>query len=237
MQRKLGIHQGFAFDVSAVCSGYLLALSNADNYLKRGQATYALVIGAETFSRVIDMKDRATCVLFGDGAGAVLLKREPLDPSNSPSKQSDVLGINVFSDGRYRELLYADGGPSRTQNSGYLRMEGKEVFRHAVDKMSQSAARILSDVGLTSDQVDWFIPHQANQRIMEGVAKKLDLATHKMVSTVDRHANTSAASIPLALNHVVEEGRLKNGDILLHGAIDPGWSGGPVLSAGVRKCT
>ena len=223
VQSKLGCKNAFAFDVSAVCSGYLVALQTADSFLRTGQAKTALVIGAETMSRLIDMKDRRTCVLFGDGAGAVILRAEEVD------KDSGVLGVYTYSDGDYCNILYTNGGPSLTQTAGYIQMSGQEVFRHAVSKLTNCAQTAMTRHNITVKDIDWMIPHQANIRIMDAVANRIGLAKEKVVATVDQHANTSAASIPLALHSAVEDGRLKRGDLILHEAIGGGLVWGSAL--------
>jgi 3-oxoacyl-[acyl-carrier-protein] synthase-3 len=226
IQADLGIRQGAAFDVQAVCSGFVYALATADNFLKAGQHKCALVIGAETFSRILDWKDRATCVLFGDGAGAVVVKAETLTDEPFPS---GIISSRIRSDGRFRDKLYVDGGPSTTQKAGFLRMNGREVFRHAVSKISSVIEETLEDANLTVDQIDWFVPHQANRRILEGTARKIGLSMDKLVITVDKHGNTSAASIPLALNAALQDGRITKGDLVLMEAMGGGFTWGAVL--------
>jgi 3-oxoacyl-[acyl-carrier-protein] synthase III len=227
VQAKLGMTGGFAFDIQAVCSGFLYALTTADALLKTGQAQTALVIGAETFSRILDWEDRATCVLFGDGAGAVVLRAEPIaDPKTAPG----ILAARLHSDGRQRDLLYVDGGPSSTQTVGKVRMRGKEVFRHAVTNLSSVMTETLAAAGVTSDAVDWIIPHQANRRILDGTAQKLGIDPAKVVITVDQHANTSAASVPLALNTAVADGRIQPGHMLLLEAMGGGFTWGAALA-------
>lgn len=226
VQRKIGAINAFAFDVSAVCSGYLLALSVADNAVRLGSAKTALVIGAETFSRILDMEDRRTCVLFGDGAAAVVLRAEKGAPC---IEERGVIDIKLHSDGRHRDILHTDGGASSTKTAGHIRMEGREVFRHAVEKLTASAQEALKKHNLTSEDLDWMIPHQANIRIIDAVAKKLSLPEEKVIFTVDHHANTSAASIPLAINEAVELGKLKSGDLVLHEAIGGGLVWGSAL--------
>ncbi len=222
IQAQLGNRTAMAYDVGAACGGFLFALSNANNYIRLGQATTALVIGAETFSRIMDMKDRSTCVLFGDGAGAVVLKA-----SDDPTR--GIIDVSLHSDGQFQDILYTDGGPSTTGTTGYIRMEGREVFRHAVSKLADSAIDTLSKHSLTADDIDWFIPHQANTRIIDAVAKRLDLSTDKIINTVDRHANTSAASIPLALSESVAAGKVKPGQLILHEAFGAGLVWGSAL--------
>lgn len=226
VQRKLGLEQGAAFDVQAVCSGFIYALSVTDAMVRAGHAKNALVIGAETFSRILDWQDRTTCVLFGDGAGAVLLRAEE---AGDPRTDRGVLGSRLHSDGRYRELLYVDGGPSSTRSTGFLRMKGREVFRHAVENLASVVREVLDDTGFTAADIDWVVPHQANRRILEGTAKKLGLDIDRVVVTVDRHANTSAASVPLALDAAVNDGRIKPDDLLLLEAMGGGFTWGGAL--------
>jgi 3-oxoacyl-[acyl-carrier-protein] synthase III len=223
VQAKLGMTRGVAFDVAAVCSGFLYALTVADSMLRVGQGRTALVIGAETFSRLLDWEDRGTCVLFGDGAGATVLRAEA---GRGLSSDKGVLAARLHSDGRYNELLYVDGGPGSTGTTGKLRMKGKEVFRHAVTNLSEVMIETLEAAGLTPKDVAWVIPHQANLRILEGTAKKLGLDIGRVVVTVDRHANTSAASVPLALDTAVRDGRIKDGDLLLLEAMGGGFTWG-----------
>ncbi len=228
VQSKLGCANGsMGFDVQAVCSGFVFALATANNFLKAGQADSALVIGAETFSRILDWEDRSTCVLFGDGAGAVVLKAE--DGKGDMSDRG-VLSTHLHSDGALHDLLYVDGGPSSTGKVGYLRMEGREVFRHAVTKMSNVVLEALDATGLEAGEIDWFVPHQANKRIIDGTARKLGVSADRVVVTIDQHANTSAASIPLALSVAVEDGRIKQGDLVLIEAMGGGltWGSGIV---------
>lgn len=225
VQNKLGITHGAAFDIHAVCSGFVFALATADNYLVQGQFDRALVIGAETFSRILDWSDRGTCVLFGDGAGAIVLERQSAEEANGRG----VLASHLRSDGRYRELLYVDGGPSTTQTTGYLRMVGNQVFKHAVGKISESIREAAARAEIDVADVDWFVPHQANQRILSAVAEKLGLAPEKVVSTVADHGNTSAASVPLALSVAVEDGRVKPGDLVLVEAMGGGLTWGASL--------
>ncbi|VAV94179.1 3-oxoacyl-[acyl-carrier-protein] synthase, KASIII [hydrothermal vent metagenome] len=226
VQREIGMLRGFAFDVNAVCSGFLYALSIADSFVARGQARTALVIGAETFSRILDWKDRTTCVLFGDGAGAVVLRGEPGAPGMG---ERGVIHTHLRSDGRFEDLLYVDGGPSKTKTVGHLRMNGNKVFRHAITNISGAIARVLDDAGLNESDVDWFVPHQANERILEGISKKLGLPKEKVVSTVGQHGNTSAASIPLALDVAIKDGRIKKGDLVLFEALGGGFTWGAAL--------
>ena len=223
VQAALGIEHGAAFDVQAVCAGFVYALSVANNQLALGQAKNALVIGAETFTRLLDWEDRATCVLFGDGAGAAVLTGQPL---NGDANQRGVLSTHLHSDGRHYDLLYVDGGPSTTQNTGHVRMLGPEVFKHAVNKLSKVVYEALEANGLEPQDIAWFVPHQANKRIIDGTAKKLGVPTEKVILTVQNHANTSAASIPLALDAGVADGRIREGDLILIEAIGGGLSWG-----------
>ena len=225
VQHKLGITRGAAFDLQAVCSGFVFAVATADNFLARGQFERALVIGAETFSRILDWSDRSTCVLFGDGAGAIVLERQTKEQAGDRG----VKGIHLRSDGRYRDLLYVDGGPSTTQTVGHLRMVGNQVFKHAVGKISESVKAAAADAGLGIQDIDWFVPHQANQRILSAVAERLGLDDHKVISTVADHGNTSAASVPLALAAATEDGRIKQGDLILIEAIGGGLTWGSAL--------
>ncbi len=226
IQANLGMVRGFAFDINAVCSGFLYALATADSFIARGQARNALVIGAETFSRILDWEDRSTCVLFGDGAGAVVLSGQPGAPGMG---ERGIVHSYLRSDGRFTDLLYVDGGPSRTQTVGHLRMSGNQVFRHAITNISASIAKVLDDAGLTVSDVDWFVPHQANQRILEGISRRLGLPEDRVVSTVAEHGNTSAASIPLALDTAVRDGRIKKGDLVLMEALGGGFTWGAAL--------
>ena len=223
VQHKLDMRHGVAFDVAAVCSGFLYALSVADAMLVTGAAKVALVIGAETFSRILDWEDRGTCVLFGDGAGAVVLRAE--SGTGGPTDRG-ILASRLHSDGRYNDLLYVDGGPSSTGTVGKLRMKGREVFRHAVTNLASVMTETLDLAGLSPADVAWVIPHQANLRILEGTAKKLGLPIERVVVTVDKHANTSAASVPLALDAAVRDGRIKRGDLLLLEAMGGGFTWG-----------
>ena len=226
VQEGLGINHGAAFDLQAVCSGFVFALATADNFLRAGSYKRALVIGAETFSRILDWNDRGTCVLFGDGAGAVVLEAQ-----TEAGKSSDrgVLTTHLRSDGRHKSKLYVDGGPSSTQTVGYLRMEGREVFKHAVGMITDVIVDAFNATGLTADDIDWFIPHQANKRIIDASAHKLHIAPQKVVLTVDLHGNTSAASIPLALAVAVKDGRVKKGDLVLFEAMGGGFTWGSAL--------
>jgi 3-oxoacyl-[acyl-carrier-protein] synthase-3 len=225
VQAGLGMRRGAAFDIQAVCAGFIFALAVADNALRTGQAGAALVIGAETFSRILDWKDRGTCVLFGDGAGAVVLQRVA---ATRPDGRF-ILSTHLHSDGRQYDILYVDGGPSSTGKTGFLRMEGREVFRQAVQHLSEVVDEALAANGLGGADIDWLVPHQANSRIIDGVAKKLGLPQEKIVSTIERHANTSAASIPLALDVAVADGRIKPGDLVLIEALGGGLSWGAGL--------
>jgi 3-oxoacyl-[acyl-carrier-protein] synthase III len=226
VQEGLGINHGAAFDLQAVCSGFVFALATADNFLRTGAYKRALVIGAETFSRILDWNDRGTCVLFGDGAGAVVLEAQ-----TEQGKTSDrgVLTTHLRSDGRHKSKLYVDGGPSSTQTVGLLRMEGREVFKHAVGMITDVIVDAFNATGLTAEDIDWFIPHQANKRIIDASAHKLHIAPQKVVLTVDLHGNTSAASIPLALAVAVKDGRVKKGDLVLFEAMGGGFTWGSAL--------
>ncbi|MDG1417478.1 MAG: ketoacyl-ACP synthase III [Maricaulis sp.] len=226
VQAALGARTGASFDVQAVCSGFIYSLSIADNFIARGQAQTVLVIGAETMSRILDWTDRTTCVLFGDGAGAMVLTGE--DPTDDP-KQARVLASYLRSDGRFKELLYVDGGPSSTQTVGHLRMAGNQVFRHAVNNIAESMTTICKQVDIQIEDVDWFVPHQANQRILEGVARKLSIPTGKVISTVADHGNTSAASVPMAFERAAIDGRIKRGDLVLMEALGGGFTWGATL--------
>ncbi|MEC7735146.1 MAG: beta-ketoacyl-ACP synthase III [Pseudomonadota bacterium] len=223
IQAGLGINRGYAYDVQAVCSGFVFALEIADNSLRLGKSKNALVIGSETFSRILDWKDRSTCVLFGDGAGAVVLQ------STDSNSTRGILSNHLHSDGNYKDMLYVDGGPSTSNNVGFLRMDGQGVFKHAVKNISGSILEALKQNNITIDDIDWFIPHQANSRILDAVAKKVDLKSEKIIVTVDKHANTSAASIPLALNEAVELGKINEGDIILLAAMGGGFTWGSSL--------
>ncbi len=226
IQSLLGVSKGAAFDVQAVCSGFVYALTVADSLLKTGQSTRALVIGAETFSRILDWTDRSTCVLFGDGAGAVVLEAVP---QHSGREDRGILAARIRSDGRYEDLLFVDGGPGSTKTVGHLRMNGREVFRHAVQKISGVIEETLLATGYAADEIDLFIPHQANQRILNGIANKLGVDPGKIVITLDQHGNTSAASIPLALNVAFEQHRLKEGNLVMMEAMGGGFTWGAVL--------
>jgi len=226
IQAELGITEGAAFDIQAVCSGFVFALVTADNYLRSGEFRRALVIGAEAFSRILDWEDRTTCVLFGDGAGALVLEAEM---ENGATTDRGVLASCLRSDGRYRDKLYVDGGPSSTGTVGQVRMDGPEVFRHAVTKISEVIGATLAKTGYQASDIDWFVPHQANKRILDGAARKLGLDPDRIIITVDKHANTSAASIPLALFAGCEDGRIKPGDLVLMEAMGGGFTWGAVL--------
>jgi 3-oxoacyl-[acyl-carrier-protein] synthase III len=219
VQTALGINDCIAFDVAAVCTGFLYALSVADNMVKGGMADYALVIGSETFSRILDWEDRTTCVLFGDGAGALVLKAED-------TEDRGILATRLHADGRHNDLLYVDGGVSTTGTVGKLRMKGKEVFRHAVVNLADVLGETLEAAGHSADEVDWVVPHQANKRILDATAKKLGLDPSRVVVTVDQHANTSAASVPLALDTAIRDGRIKKGDLLVLEAMGGGFTWG-----------
>ncbi|HUP66776.1 MAG TPA: beta-ketoacyl-ACP synthase III [Sphingomicrobium sp.] len=218
VQAALGINDCIAFDVHAVCTGFLYALSVADSMLRGGNAKKAIVIGAETFSRILDWEDRATCVLFGDGAGALILSAQ--------EGEGGILATKLHADGRHNDLLFVDGGPSTTGTVGKLRMKGREVFRHAVVNLAGVLNEVLAEAGMTSDDIDWVVPHQANARILDATARKLGLPPEKIVVTVDRHANTSAASVPLAFDTAVKDGRIKRGDIVVLEAMGGGFTWG-----------
>jgi len=226
VQARLGMSRGAAFDIQAVCSGFVYALAVADNFVKVGQARTALVIGAETFSRILDWNDRGTCVLFGDGAGAVVLQA---GEGTGNAADRGVLTTHLYSDGQYYKLLYVDGGPSATQSTGHLRMEGREVFRHAVVKMGEAVDAAIGAMGISSRDLDWLVPHQANRRIIDSMGQRLHLPAEKVIVTVDRHANTSAASIPLALDDAVRDGRIRPGHLVLLEAMGGGFTWGSAL--------
>jgi 3-oxoacyl-[acyl-carrier-protein] synthase-3 len=221
VQAMLGIPDCIAFDVHAVCTGFLYALTVADSMLRSGSADTALVIGSETFSRILDWEDRATCVLFGDGAGALVLKAE--------ESERGILSTKLHADGRHNELLFVDGGPSTTQTVGKLRMKGREVFRHAVVNLADVLNEVMADAGLDSSEIDWVVPHQANARILDATARKLGLPPEKVIVTVDRHANTSAASVPLAFDTAVRDGRIKRGDLVVLEAMGGGFTWGAAV--------
>lgn len=226
IQNRLGISHGFAFDMQAVCSGFVYALTTADMYLRNGQAKRALVIGAETFSRLLDWEDRTTCVLFGDGAGALVLEAVP---DEGGADAPGVIVSSLRSDGAHKDKLYVDGGVSTTQTTGHLRMQGREVFKHAVAMVTDVIDDVLAKADIGVDAIDWFVPHQANIRIVEGAAKKLGIPLEKVVVTVDVHGNTSAASVPLALEHAVRNGMIKKGDLVLLEAMGGGFTWGASL--------
>jgi 3-oxoacyl-[acyl-carrier-protein] synthase-3 len=226
LQARLGMSRGAAFDVQAVCSGFIYGLAVADNFIKAGQARTVLLVGAETMSRLMDWTDRTTCVLFGDGAGAVVLQASEGEGTNA---DRGVLNTKLYSDGRLSHLLYVDGGPSSTQTTGHLKMEGKEVFRHAVTNISASIVASVEAAGLQVSDIDWFVPHQANQRILDGTARKLRIDPAKVISTVALHGNTSAASVPLALATAVADGRIKKGQLVLLEAMGGGFTWGASL--------
>mgnify|MGYP005849040673 CR=1 FL=1 len=226
VQHALGMTRGFAFDVQAVCAGFIYALSTADALIRAGQARRMLVIGAETFTRLLDWRDRTTCVLFGDGAGAVVL--EARQGTGAPADRG-VLATCLHSDGAHRELLYVDGGPSTTQGTGKVRMQGREVFKHAVAKLADVAHEAMEKAGVGPDDIDWIVPHQANLRIIEATARKAGVPMQKVILTLEDHGNTSAASIPLALSAAVRQGRIRTGDLLLMEAIGGGLAWGAAL--------
>ena len=226
VQEKIGNTKGLAFDVAAVCAGFLMSLNVADSFLRLRKAKRALVIGAEKISSILDMQDRGTCVLFGDGAGAIIL--EAVEDQDNPQDRG-VIGVHMQSDGRQFGILHTDGGPASTGTVGKLRMEGREVFRHAVTKLADSAEETLQRHNLSPDDINWFIPHQANVRIIAGMMRKLNLPPEKVIITVHKHANTSAASIPLALTDAVESGKVKPGDLILHEALGGGLIWGSAL--------
>ncbi|MEW9615768.1 beta-ketoacyl-ACP synthase III [Shinella sp. S4-D37] len=226
IQNRLGMHHGFAFDVQAVCSGFVYAVTTADAYIRGGLARRVLVIGAETFSRILDWTDRTTCVLFGDGAGAIVLEAAEGAGTN---QDRGVLTTQLRSDGAHREKLFVDGGPSTTGTVGHLRMEGREVFKHAVGMITDVIVSAFDATGFAAEDVDWLVPHQANKRIIDGSAKKLGIPLEKVVVTVDLHGNTSAASIPLALAAAAGDGRIKDGDLVLLEAMGGGFTWGAVL--------
>jgi 3-oxoacyl-[acyl-carrier-protein] synthase-3 len=226
IQNRLGMHHGAAFDLQAVCSGFIFAVTTADAYIRGGLAKRVLVIGAETFSRILDWNDRTTCVLFGDGAGALILEAQE---GSGTTADRGVLTAQLRSDGAHKEKLYVDGGPSTTGTVGHLRMEGREVFKHAVGMITDVIEAAFEATGTTADDLDWLVPHQANRRIIDGSAKKLGIPLEKVVVTVDLHGNTSAASIPLALNVAASDGRIKKGDLVLLEAMGGGFTWGSVL--------
>ncbi len=223
VQALLGTPDCIAFDVAAVCSGFLYAVSVADSMLRTGAAKHALVIGSETFSRILDWEDRTTCVLFGDGAGAVVLSAKDVDDDQG------ILATRLHAEGKYADMLYVDGGPSTTGTVGHVRMQGREVFRHAVTNLASVLGEVMADVGLSAEQIDWVVPHQANKRIIDATAKKLGLPAERVVLTVDQHANTSAASVPLALDLAVRDGRIKRGDLVVLEAMGGGFTWGAAV--------
>jgi 3-oxoacyl-[acyl-carrier-protein] synthase III len=227
VQADLGITRGAAFDIQAVCSGFVYALSTADALIKTGQAKGVLVIGSETFSRILDWNDRTTCVLFGDGAGAFVLTA---DEGKGDNNDRGILGSKLRADGRYSDKLYVDGGPSTTKTVGHLRMEGREVFKHAVTNISTVISEMLVEAKMEAAQIDWFVPHQANRRILEGVAKKLGIDENKIVMTLGEHGNTSAASIPLAFDAALKDGRIQRGQMILMEAMGGGFTWGATLA-------
>jgi 3-oxoacyl-[acyl-carrier-protein] synthase III len=227
IQAALGVTKGAAFDIQAVCSGFVFALTTADNFLKTGQFQRALVIGAESFSRILDWSDRSTCVLFGDGAGAVVLEAQPQTGGTS---DRGILATRIRSDGRYEDLLYVDGGPGSSKTVGHLRMNGREVFRHAVQKISGVIEETLLQSGYAASDIDLFVPHQANKRILDGIAKKLGIPPEKIVVTLQHHGNTSAASIPMALNQAFEAHRVREGSLILMEAMGGGLTWGAALA-------
>ncbi|TIV85558.1 MAG: ketoacyl-ACP synthase III, partial [Mesorhizobium sp.] len=226
IQNKLGMHHGFAFDMQAVCSGFVYAVATADLYIRGGLAKRVLVIGSETFSRILDWNDRSTCVLFGDGAGALVLEAQE---GAGAITDRGVLAASLRSDGAHKDKLFVDGGPSTTGTVGHLRMEGREVFKHAVGMITDVIEATFGEAGITAQDLDWFVPHQANKRIIDASAKKLGIAEEKVVVTVDLHGNTSAASVPLALSVAVADGRIKKGDLVLLEAMGGGFTWGAVL--------
>jgi 3-oxoacyl-[acyl-carrier-protein] synthase-3 len=226
IQAALGIAGGVAFDLQAVCSGFVFALATADKFISTGSAKAALVIGAETFSRILDWEDRTTCVLFGDGAGAVVMKAAP---GEGTLADRGVLATHIRSDGRYKDKLYVDGGAGSTKTVGFLRMEGREVFRHAVTNLAETVRHTFAETGLSGADIDWFVPHQANRRIIDATADKLGIGHDRVVVTVDRHGNTSAASIPLALAEAHKDGRIKPGQLVLIEAMGGGFTWGSAL--------
>jgi 3-oxoacyl-[acyl-carrier-protein] synthase-3 len=227
VQEKLGIVRGAAYDVQAVCSGFVFGLTTADAMLRAGHGNRALVIGAETFSRILDWTDRSTCVLFGDGAGAIVLARDDSQPGGNGDR--GLLSAHIRSDGRFKEKLYVDGGPSSTQTVGHLRMEGREVYKHAVAKIGDVIEQAFAATGFSPSDIDWFVPHQANVRIIDSTAKKYGIPYDKVIRTVDRHGNTSAASIPLALAEASADGRIKEGDLLLLESMGGGFTWGSAI--------
>ncbi|WP_225008733.1 beta-ketoacyl-ACP synthase III [Novosphingobium percolationis] len=228
VQDKLGCNGGIAFDIAAVCSGFLYAMATADSMLRTGMARRALVIGAETFSRILDWEDRTTCVLFGDGAGAIVLEAQDVDDTDPMAP--GLIATRLHADGAHNEMLYVDGGVSSTGTVGKVRMRGREVFRHAVTNLASVLSEVLEAAGRTSADIDWVVPHQANYRILDATARKLDLPADKVIVTVDRHANTSAASVPLAFDTAVKDGRIKKGDLVMFEAMGGGFTWGACLA-------
>jgi 3-oxoacyl-[acyl-carrier-protein] synthase-3 len=226
VQARLGMTRGAAFDIQAVCSGFIYGLSVADNFIRGGAARTILVIGAETMSRILDWNDRTTCVLFGDGAGAVVLQAAEGDGTNT---DRGILNTKLFSDGRLHDLLYTDGGVSSTRTAGHLRMQGREVFKHAVTNIAAAIEASTQAAGITPADIDWFVPHQANQRILDGTARKLHIRPERVISTIADHGNTSAASVPLALSVGLQDGRIKRGDLVLMEAMGGGFTWGAAL--------
>ncbi|MCZ2204215.1 beta-ketoacyl-ACP synthase III [Bartonella sp. A05] len=227
IQHALGMRHGFAFDIQAVCSGFIFALTTGDAYLRSGASKRILVIGSETFSRILDWQDRTTCVLFGDGAGAAVLEAREIEDSCASDR--GILSTKLRSDGAYKDKLYVDGGPSTTQTTGHLRMDGREVFKYAVGMITDVIDDCFAAVNMNPSQLDWFVPHQANRRIIEASAKKLGIAIDKVVITIDQHGNTSAASVPLALTTAVQDGRIKKGDLIMLEAMGGGFTWGAIL--------
>ncbi len=226
IQNRLGMHHGFAFDIQAVCTGFIYAITTADLYIRGGMAKRVLVIGAETFSRLLDWEDRTTCVLFGDGAGALVLGASD---STGTVGERGIISASLRSDGAHKDKLFVDGGPSTTGSIGHLRMQGREVFKHAVAMITDVITSAFERAGLGVDDIDWFVPHQANRRIIDASARKLGIPPEKVVITVDRHGNTSAASVPLALSVAIADGRIKKGDLVLLEAMGGGFTWGAVL--------
>jgi 3-oxoacyl-[acyl-carrier-protein] synthase III len=226
IQQRLGMTHGFAFDIAAVCTGFIYALTTADLYITGGMAHRVIVIGSETFSRILDWNDRTTCVLFGDGAGAVIVEAHE---GRGLTSDSGILAAKLRSDGAHKQKLYVDGGPSTTQTVGHLKMEGREVFKHAVGMITDVIEDSFRETGLSASDIDWFVPHQANKRIIDASAKKLNISEDKVVITVDQHGNTSAASVPLALATAVRDGRIKKGQLILLEAMGGGFTWGAIL--------
>lgn len=230
IQHNLNMKHGFAFDIQAVCSGFIFALSTADTYIRSKAVKTVMVIGADTFSKIVDWNDRRTCVLFGDGAGAVILKAQEFEETQEePVKLPGIVNFCLRSDGQHKDKLYVDGGPSTTKSTGYLRMEGKEVFKHAVGMITDVIFKCFEQANISSKDLDWFVPHQANKRIIESSAKKIGLTQDQVIITVHQHGNTSAASVPLALNHAVKNGKIKKGDLIMLEAMGSGFTWGAML--------